>query len=352
MARRRTVMGLPIGRRKPRIASKALLAAGAGLAGVPAAFAASKRVAQASGRVSEEVSSGAETVHRVSDLAGKAMKVKDAADQHSTKVGKAAAVVGQLVKMGGGDGSGPPKLSHLIEEHTEVAVPRSEAYNQWTQFETFPSIVKGAEQVEQRERDKVRWTAKIGPSRRTWTTEITEQVPDERIAWKSEGGLQMRGVVTFHSLDDDLTRVLVQIQYDPNGPVEQVGNLLRIQRRRVRRDLRLFKHFIELRGEATGAWRSRIAKKDNKEGQARGGENGRNGNASGRSRTGSSGGSSGSRRASASAHRSTGEARKRTPSRSSSSRSSSSRSSSSRSSSRSSSTPRKRATAGKSRSKS
>jgi hypothetical protein len=270
MARRRKVLGLPIGRKRPRIPSKALVAAGAGIVGLPAAVAASRRLpgAVSSGadrvhRVQDAVASGTDKVRQISDIAEKAEKAKEAADQHSTKIGKVGAIVSQLSKMGG-SGDHPPKLSHLIEEHTEVAVPRTETYNQWTQFEMFPSIVKGAEQVEQIERDKVKWSSKIGPSRRSWTTEITEQIPDERISWKSTGGLQMKGVVTFHSLDEDLTRVLVQIEYDPSGPVEQVGNLLRIQRRRVRRDLRLFKHFVELRGQATGAWRSRIAKKDDR----------------------------------------------------------------------------------------
>lgn len=286
MARRRKVLGIAIGRKKPRVPPKALVAAGAGLLGVPAAVAASRRLpgvvssgADRVHRVQDAVASGSDKVRQISDIAEKAGKVKEAADRHPTKIGKVAAVVGQLAKTGS-SGDHPPKLSHLIEEHTEVAVPRTEAYNQWTQFEMFPSIVKGAEQVEQLERDKVKWSSKIGPSRRSWTTEITEQVPDERISWKSTGGLQMKGVVTFHSLDEDLTRVLVQIEYDPTGPVEQVGNLLRIQRRRVRRDLRLFKHFVELRGEATGGWRARIAKKD--EGGGDEGDHGRTGHAGAR----------------------------------------------------------------------
>jgi hypothetical protein len=122
----------------------------------------------------------------------------------------------------------------------------------------FPTLVKGIESVEQEDDDKAKWTAKIGPSRRTWTGKIVEQIPDERIAWKSEGGTALQGVVTFHSLDIDLTRVLLQMEYKPTGPVEWVGNTLRIQRRRAKRDLRLFKHFVELRGEETGAWRGRI----------------------------------------------------------------------------------------------
>lgn len=254
MARRRTVLGLPIGRKRRRVSGRTLVAAGAGLAAVPGAVATARRVGAL-------VSSGTEAAENMIDLSQKAERVKDAIGQHGTTIGKIRAAASEIGKLSGG-GDGPPKLSHLIEEHTEIAVPRHVAYNQWTQFEMFPSIFKGADQVEQLERDKTKWRSKIGPSHREWTAEITEQVPDERIAFKSTGGLQLQGVVTFHSLDDELTRVLVEMEYTPSGPVESVGNLLRIQRRRVRRDLRLYKHFLELRGEATGAWRSRIAKKD------------------------------------------------------------------------------------------
>ena len=260
MARRRTVLGIPVGKKKPRVSGRALLAAGAGLAALPGAVATARKVGGL-------VSDGTHAASQASDLAHKAERVTDAIGQHGSTLGKIGAAVSEIGKLSGG-GDHPPKLSHVIEEHTDVAVPRQVAYNQWTQFETFPSIVKGAEQVEQVERDKTAWRSKIGPSRRQWTAEITEQVPDERIAWKSAGGLQLKGVVTFHSLGEELTRVLLEIEYTPRGPVEHVGNLLRIQRRRVRRDLRLFKHFLELRGDATGAWRSRIAKKDDAEDRA------------------------------------------------------------------------------------
>lgn len=304
MARRKKVLGLPIGKKKALIGGKALLA-GAGLAAaIPAAVGASRRLGEAASR-------GMKTAREIEDVGHTASSIKEAVSSHSSTLGKVGAIVSEVRKIGGG-GESTPKLSHLIEEHIDIAVPRQAAYNQWTQFEMFPSIVKGAERVEQQERDKTGWTSKIGPSRRTWTGEITEQVPDERIAWKSTGGLTMKGVVTFHSLDDDLTRTLVQIEYRPHGAVESVGNLLRIQRRRVRRDLRLFKHFIELRGEETGAWRSRIAKKDegnedsDDSGERRGsrGRRGANGSSPSRKRTTASRGSrskaSPSRRAGAS----------------------------------------------------
>jgi uncharacterized membrane protein len=110
----------------------------------------------------------------------------------------------------------------------------------------------------------MQWASKIGPSRRNWQAEITEQKPDERIRWKSTGGAKQEGVATFHELDEELTRLLIQMEYHPTGLFEKTANTLRVPRRRVKRDLRLFKHFIELRGEETGAWRGTIAKKDDK----------------------------------------------------------------------------------------
>jgi uncharacterized membrane protein len=186
--------------------------------------------------------------------------MKHAVAERTSTLGKVGAIVSEVRKIGGGDET--PKLSHLIEQHTDIAAPRSVVYNQWTQFESFGAVMKGVERVHQDKRDRTEWTAKIGPARRTWTGEITEQVPDERISWRSTGGAKVTGVVTFHELDDSLTRVLLEMDYSPTGVVEHVGNTLRIQRRRAARDLRLFKHFVELRGEETGAWRGRIAKKD------------------------------------------------------------------------------------------
>jgi uncharacterized membrane protein len=262
MGRRRTVLGLPIGKKKPSVLPKAV-AAGAGLAAVPALL-----VVKRSGTVSAgagKVKAGVDKARQVADLAGKAEQVMGVMGDHTSTVGKIFAGAKEIGRLSGdhrGDRASGPKLSHLIEEHTDVAVPRPVAYNQWTQFELFPSIMKGAERVEQKGRDKVEWTAKIGPAHRSWQGLITEQVPDQRIAFRSNGGLDLKGVVTFHSLGDELTRVHVEMEYTPRGAVEQVGNLLRVQRRRVRRDLRLFKCFVELRGEETGAWRSRIARKD------------------------------------------------------------------------------------------
>ena len=105
---------------------------------------------------------------------------------------------------------------------------------------------------------KVTVTAKIGPSQRQWETEIVERVPGRRIAWRAKGGIQAKGAVTFHRLDDRLTYLTVNIEYKPSGFMETVGNFFRMQRRRVRKDLKLFKNYIELRGEATGKGPGRV----------------------------------------------------------------------------------------------
>jgi uncharacterized membrane protein len=217
-------------------------------------------VAPALSKATQTIAKGRRVAHQATDVLGTASDMKEAVASKGSTIGKIGAIVSEVRKIGADRDHGAPKLSHLIEQHTDIAVPRTVAYDQWTQFESFAAIMKGVQSVSQDERERTQWTAKIGPSQRSWPAEIVEQVPDERIAWKSTGKPHHEGVVTFHELDRNLTRVLIQMRYDPSGPVEGVGNLLRVQRRRVKRDLRLFKHFIELRGEPTGASRQRIAK--------------------------------------------------------------------------------------------
>jgi uncharacterized membrane protein len=204
-----------------------------------------------------------DNLDQASMLKDKASDVQEAVAGKKTGVGKAFAAV---KAVGGGDqeqgSTANTKLRHIIQEYIDVGVTRETAYNQWTQFKEFPKLFKAVEQAEQDDRDKLEWEAKIGPSRRKWQAEITKQVPDQRIEWKSVGGADNHGVVSFHSLDENLTRVLVQMEYHPKGVIEQTGNLFRMQRRRVRRELRLFKHFLELRDEETGSWRGRINKEE------------------------------------------------------------------------------------------
>lgn len=150
-----------------------------------------------------------------------------------------------------GRAGGPLKSSHVVEEHIDVGVPREVAYDQWTQYRDLGNYSKH-ESAEHKRDDRVSFTSKIGPSKRHWDAEVVEQVPGRRIAWRSVGGSRNMGVVTFHRLDDRLTRVMVQMEYHPRGAMETLGNFLRMQRRRVRKDLRLFKHHIELQGKASG----------------------------------------------------------------------------------------------------
>jgi uncharacterized membrane protein len=137
-------------------------------------------------------------------------------------------------------------------------VPVHTAYNQWTQFEEFPQFMEGIEAVRQLDNQRLHWRANVGGKVEEWDAVITEQHPDERIAWKNTTGAFNAGVVTFHRLSDTTTRVMLQLEYDPQGVVEHVGDMLGVVSRRVAGDLERFKEFIEARGQETGAWRGEV----------------------------------------------------------------------------------------------
>jgi uncharacterized membrane protein len=145
-----------------------------------------------------------------------------------------------------------------IEQSIDVNVPVRTAYNQWTQFEEFPRFMEGVEAVRQLDQQRLHWRAKIGGKVEEWDAVITEQHPDERIAWKNTTGATNAGVVTFHRLSDTKTRVMLQMEYDPQGVVENLGDMLGVVSRRVANDLECFKEFIEARGQETGAWRGEV----------------------------------------------------------------------------------------------
>lgn len=146
-----------------------------------------------------------------------------------------------------------------IIEDIDVGVPVREAYNQWTQFTEFERFAKGVVSVEQKDEVTTQWEVKIAKAGRRWRGIITEQIPDERIAWTSEGDkATTKGVVTFHPLGDNLTKVLLVLEYFPKGVVERTGGLVRAQGRRARLDLKLFRTFVMMRGKATGGWRGEI----------------------------------------------------------------------------------------------
>jgi uncharacterized membrane protein len=145
-----------------------------------------------------------------------------------------------------------------IEESIEVDVPVSTAYNQWTQFEMFPQFMGGVERVEQTDDTHLRWIAEVGGEKREWNAEITEQHPDHRVAWRALDQDGPNGAVTFHKLDDRRTKVMVQMDYEPEGMKESIGSAVGMDSGRVKGDLESFKEFIESRGAATGAWRGNV----------------------------------------------------------------------------------------------
>ncbi len=138
-------------------------------------------------------------------------------------------------------------------------MPVREAYDQWTQFQEFSSFAKGVVSVEKADDTTSNWKVKVAKSTRSWKANVTEQVPDERITWTTEGAKgTVKGVVTFHAVTDDLTRVLLVLEYFPKGLFEKTGNIWRAQGRRARLDLKLYRKFIMMRGEATDSWRGEI----------------------------------------------------------------------------------------------
>jgi uncharacterized membrane protein len=145
-----------------------------------------------------------------------------------------------------------------VVESVDVAVPVRTAYNQWTQFEQFPEFMDGVTEIRQLDDTHLHWVVDMAGIHREFDAEITEQHPDERVAWTSLDGPRHAGVVTFHRLDDSHTRVIAQLDIDPTGLVEKVGEKLGLVDRRVRDDLKRFQEYIETRGIETGAWRGEV----------------------------------------------------------------------------------------------
>ena len=144
------------------------------------------------------------------------------------------------------------------EKTIDVNVPIRTAYDQWTQFESFPQFMEGVEAVRQIDDKRLEWRAKIAGKTEKWTAEITEQTPDHVIAWRSTSGAENTGRVSFMPVDPMTTKVTVEIGYDPQGLVEKAGDAMGMMDRRVEGDLQRFKQFIEERGAETGAWRGEI----------------------------------------------------------------------------------------------
>ena len=145
-----------------------------------------------------------------------------------------------------------------VEESIDVAVPVTTAYNQWTQFESFPHFMSGVVSIAQLTDTTNHWVTKVGGVEREFDTEITEQHPDERVAWKSTDGTTHAGVVTFHRLSETDTRVTVQLDWAPETFVEKIGSVVGADDRQVKADLKRFKEFMESRGSETGSWRGDV----------------------------------------------------------------------------------------------
>jgi uncharacterized membrane protein len=171
-------------------------------------------------------------------------------------------VVGALKNLGGGKGKrkgGSGSKPTVIIESIDVGVPVRTAFDQWTQFQSFSTFAKGVKSANRADDTHSDWQLKVFWSNRSWKAHTTEQVPDERITWTSEGAKgTTKGAVTFHSLADNLTRVLLVVEYYPTGLFEKTGNIWRAQGRRARLDLKNFARFITLRGEAEDGWRGEI----------------------------------------------------------------------------------------------
>jgi len=157
-----------------------------------------------------------------------------------------------------------------VEHDIEVEVPVGTAYNQWTQFEEFPRFMEGVKEVRQLDDRRLHWRAEIGGKEREWDAEIREQVPDEKVIWQSTSGETNAGLVRFEPVEGDRTRVHLELSYEPDGAMENIGDALGVVSRRVKGDLERFKEFIEERRTPTGAWRGEIENPDARGGHTSG----------------------------------------------------------------------------------
>ena len=274
LASRQKILGVPVGREQPDWSRLALTGAGAmaTLAGPKVA----KKVAKAASlnglvkkggdavdKPGELLSKGTDAIDAVTDVGDTVSDLKEAVEGESSTFGKLKAGIGALGGGGNGKGGDEKKARLIIQEQIDVAAPREYVYEQWKDFDEFDSIFRAVQQVSLEDEDSdqdsdedgddaenpaTNWQAKILMSTRKWESEITNDVPEQRIAWNSSGDVDHVGAVTFHEISDSLTRLHLEMEYHPTGLVEKFGNLFLTVRHRVRKDLRLFKHHIELGG--------------------------------------------------------------------------------------------------------
>ncbi|WP_083983420.1 SRPBCC family protein [Actinomadura hibisca] len=171
--------------------------------------------------------------------------------------------LGKVFKRGGGGGGSKKLKMTNIVEYTDVGAPRRLVYDQFTQFQEFPSFMKKVESVDQASDEKLNWKAKIFWSARTWEATIVEQLPDKHVVWRSKAPKgHVDGTVSFHELAPNLTRVLVNLEYHPQGLFERTGNLWRAQGRRVRLELKHFRRHVMtqslVKADEIEGWRGEI----------------------------------------------------------------------------------------------
>jgi uncharacterized membrane protein len=150
-------------------------------------------------------------------------------------------------------------MDSSIVETIEINVPVRTAYNQWTQFEDFPQFMASVKEIRQLDDKHLHWKANVAGEDKEWDVEITEQIPDKRIAWQSTTGVPNGGVATFHKISDNTCRVAVQMDYQPEGALEQLGDAFGAVRMELRGNLQKFKEMLESRGKESGGWRGSIA---------------------------------------------------------------------------------------------
>lgn len=218
-----------------------------------------KRAASRLGDVTESMNDKAENGGFTAPAVSTALhKVSEGDNPVKAAASGVATGVKEKVKSAFGRSGRSQKFMSIIEDVT-VGVPVDVAYNQWTQFQEFASFMKGVDSVDQTDEVTTSWKVKVFKSRRTWKGTVQEQIPDRKIAWSTDGPKgTTKGVVTFHPLADDLTQILLVIEYYPQGFFEKTGNLWRAPGRRARLDLKNFRRFITMRGEETGSWRGEI----------------------------------------------------------------------------------------------
>jgi len=150
-------------------------------------------------------------------------------------------------------------MDSSILETIEVNVPVRTAYNQWTQFEDFPQFMGSVHEIRQLDDKRLHWKANVAGEEKEWDAEITEQIPDKRIAWRSTSGPANSGDVSFEPVSENRTRVNLRMSYRPPGLLEQVGDALGAVELELSRNLQNFKRFIESRQVETGSWRGVVS---------------------------------------------------------------------------------------------